>query len=74
MSPEKQKYYDAEVYSFEDIVVLVLYSFPGLRDLQAMSRVNRFYNKAIPDISRLLLLDWSPLLEPKLGYENQSCY
>ena len=61
----------AEVYCFEDILVLVLDSFLGLRDLQSMSRVNTFYNKVVPEISRLLLMDWKPLLKPRLGYENK---
>ena len=32
MRPEKGKYYDAEVYDFKDVVVLVLDSFLGLRE------------------------------------------
>ena len=69
--PGKEKYYDAEVYCFDDVLVLVLNSFLGLRNLQSMSWVNTFYNKVLPEISRLLLLDWKPLLKPQLGYENQ---
>ena len=37
MKPEKEKRYNAGVYHFEDILVLVLDSFLGLRDLQSMS-------------------------------------
>ena len=55
--PKKEKYYDAEVYYFDDILVLVLNSVLGLRDLQAVSLINTFYNKVLPKISRLLLLD-----------------
>ena len=57
---------------FKNIVILVLDSFLGLRDLRAMSWLNKFYNKVVPEISRLLLLDWRPLLKPRLYYENQS--
>ena len=71
MRPEKEKYYDSEVYVFDNSLVLVLHSFLGLRDLQSMSRVNKFYKKIVPEISRLPLLDWKPLLKPQLGYENQ---
>ena len=71
MRPEKEKYYDAEVYCFDDVLVLVLHFFLGLRDLQTMSRVNTFYDKVLPEISRLLLLDLRSLLKPRLGYENQ---
>ena len=70
MRPEKEKYYDAEVHCFDDVLVLVLNSFLGLRELQSMSRVNKFYNKVLPEISRPLLPDWKPLLKPGLGYEN----
>ena len=67
----EKKYHDAEVYHFKDILILVLDSFLALRDLQAMSRVNQFYNKLVPEISTLLVLDWRPLLKPRLDYENQ---
>ena len=70
MRLEKEKYYDAEVYYFKDVLVLVLDSFPGLSDLQSMSQMNKFYNKVVPEISRLLLLDWRPLLESRLDYDN----
>jgi hypothetical protein len=36
-----------------------------------MLRVNKLYNKVVPEVSRLLVLDWKPLLEPRLDYENQ---
>ena len=36
-----------------------------------MSRVNTCYNKVLPEINRLLLLNWRPLLKPQFGYENQ---
>ena len=57
MRPEKEKCYDAEVYDFEDIMILVLESFLGMRDLLALSWMNKFYNERFPEISRLLLLD-----------------
>ena len=44
-------------------MVLVLDSFLGLRDLRALSGVNMFYNKVMPEMSRLLLLDLRPLLD-----------
>ena len=71
MRPEKEKYYDAEVYCFDHILVLDLDSFLGLRDLQSISRVNKFHDKVVPKISRLLVLDLRPLLEPHFDYENQ---
>ena len=57
MRPEKEKYYDAEVYYFDNILVLVVDFFLGLRDLQPMSWVDTFYNKVVPKISIPLLLD-----------------
>ena len=59
------------MYCFGHILVLVLDSFLGLRDLQSISRVNKFHDKVVPKISRLLLLDLRPLLEPHFDYENQ---
>ena len=52
-------------------MVLVQDSFLRLMDMWAMSRVNKFYNRVVPEISRLMLLDWRPLLERQLKYENQ---
>ena len=57
MGPEKEKCYDAEVYDFEDIMVLVLDSFLEMRDLLALSWMKKFYNERFPEISRLLMLD-----------------
>ena len=53
------------------MLVLVLDSSLGLSDLQAMSQVNTFHDKVVPEMNRVLLLDWKPLLEPYLDYENQ---
>ena len=57
MRPEKEKYYDAEVHCFGDVLVLVPNPFLELRELQSISPVNKFYNKVLPESSRLLLLD-----------------
>ena len=51
-------------------MVPVLDSFLGMMNLRALSWVTKFYNKVVPKISRLLSLDWRPLLEPRLDYEN----
>ena len=69
--PEKEEQYDAEAYDFEDFVVLVLDSLTRVIDLLALSLVNKFFNKIVPEISRLFLLAWRPFLEPRLCYENQ---
>ena len=42
----KKKHYDAEVYRFVDILVLVLDSFLGLKNLQSISWANAFYNSS----------------------------
>ena len=49
MKPEQETYYDAEVYDFEDVVVLVLDSSLGIRDLQTLSLVNKFYESSSRD-------------------------
>ena len=53
MGPEKGKYYDAEVHCFDKILVLVLNSFLGLRDLQSMSRVNKFNKSTVNFICQI---------------------
>ena len=32
----------------------------------------QFFRKVVPEIKRLLLVDWRPILQPRLDYESQT--
>ena len=42
------------VYGFEDVVVLVLGSSLGMKDVQAFSLVDKYYKKVVSEISGLM--------------------
>ena len=70
MRPEKSKYYMAGPVTFSNIVVLVLNSFLEKKDLVNLSMTDKLLREVVPEVMRLLLVDWKPLLKPRLDYED----
>ena len=71
MKPDQNKYYNAKVLKFENIITLLLAGFMDVLDVMSLSRVSKFMNKVVPEIVRLLNVDWRPLTRPRLNYKNQ---
>ena len=71
MRPEKDKQYMSGPLIFNNIVVLVLDSHLENSDLLNLSRVSKLFNRVVPEVKILLLVDWRPLLKPRLNYEDQ---
>merc|ERR1712086_1169644 len=71
MKPEQDKYYGVADLTIWNVVVLVVNSFLGMKDLLTLSRSNKLMDKVVPETHRLLKVDWTPLLQPRLNYQDQ---
>jgi hypothetical protein len=71
MKSEEGKYYGLVDLTIWNVVVLVVNSFLCVKDLLALSRSSKLMNKVVPETCRLLKIDWTPILEPRLNYQDQ---
>ena len=71
MKPEEDKYYGLSDVTIWNVVVLVVNSFLCVKDLISLSRLSKLMSTVLPETQRLLKIDWKPLLEPRLNYQNQ---
>jgi len=58
--------------TFSNIVAVVLNSFLENKDLVNLSMTDKLLREVVPEVMRLLLVDWKPLLKPRLDYEDQN--
>ena len=72
MRPEKHKYYVADPVTFLNVVVLVVDSFFANDKLVNLSATSRLLQEVVPEVRRLLTVDWKPLLKPRINYEDQN--
>ena len=72
MKPESDKHYGVLDVTFFNIVVLVLNAWLCVKDLISLSLVNRKLRRVTKEVHRLLKIDWRPLKDDRLNYENQS--
>ena len=71
MKPELDKQYESGPFIFNNIVVLILDAYLENSDLLNLSRVSKLFYRVVPEVKRLLLVDWRPLLKPRLDYMDQ---
>ena len=74
MKPAFDKQYRVLDLSFYDIIVVVLGHFGGIflpEEFVNLALMNTTFFLVIPEILRLLAMDFLPLLEPRLDYEDQ---
>ena len=72
MKPELKKHYSSDPICFYNVAALVMNSFLSPKEMWAIAQLNKFMSVAVPDIKRLLLVDWRPLLQPRYNYELQT--
>ena len=72
MKPELKKQYSSDPICFYNVAALVMNSFLSSKEMWAITQLNKFMSVAVPDIKRLLLVDWRPLLQPRYNYELQT--
>ena len=70
MKPERDKHYGVLDVTFFNIVVLVLNACLCVKDLVSLSLVNRKLRRVTKEVHRLLKIDWRPLKDDRLNYEN----
>ena len=70
--PEKHKYYVAGPVTFLNVVVLVVGSFLANDELVNLPANSRLLQEVVPEVRRLLTVDWKPLLKPRINYEDQN--
>ena len=75
MKPETTKSYSIDIPNFYNILVPVIVEMREIlssQDLSSLTCINKNINKVLPEIIRLLKIDWRPLLEPRLNYQDQT--
>ena len=72
MKPELKKHYSSDPICFYNVAALVMNSFLSPKEFWVIAQLNKFMSIAVPDIKRLLLVDWRPLLQPRYNYELQT--
>ena len=72
MRPEKHKYYVAGPVTFLNVVVLAVDSFLANDELVNLSAASRLLQEVVPEVKRLLSVDWKSLLKTRINYEDQN--
>ena len=70
--PEKHKYYVAGPVTFLNAVVLAVDSFLANDELVNLSAASRLLQEVVPEVKRLLSVDWKSLLKTIINYEDQN--
>ena len=72
MKPELEKQYSSDPICFHNVITLVIISFLSSREMWVITQLDKLLSIAVPEIKRLLLIDWRPLLQPRYNYELQN--
>ena len=72
MKPELEKPYSSDPICFHNVITLVVISFLSSREIWVTTQLDKLLSIAVPEIKRLLLIDWRPLLQPRYNYELQN--
>ena len=67
----RKKGYGLDHPIFENILVIILGKYLKGVEISRLARVNRFFGKVVPEIMRLLNVNWRPITEHRLDYNNQ---
>ena len=71
MKPDPEKFYNVDRLSVENVIVLALAEMLGARDSVALTCASKTFQTVVPEVARLLKVDWRPLLEPRFDYQLQ---
>jgi hypothetical protein len=74
MKLNKSHYYQVQDLGFENVIVIVLKPVEGdLSDtcIKKLNCLSRLFNEMTTDVCRLRNLDFSKLIEPRIGYADQ---
>ena len=76
MRPSLDKWYrvgDLHLYNVITTIIKECRTTFSKEDLANLRLVNKDYAAIVPKVIRWLRIDYTPLREPRLGYENQEC-
>ncbi len=76
MRPSLDKWYrvgDLHLYNVITTIIKECRVTFSKEDLANLRLVNKDYGAIVPKVIRWLRIDYTPLHEPRLGYENQEC-
>ena len=71
MKPHKNKSYGLVEPIFRNILVFLVGTFLTKMEVSVLALANKLFAKVIPEISRLLTLNWKPIVEPRPDYDDQ---
>ena len=57
---------------YVSIITRVMNSFLSSKETWAITQLDKLFSIAVPEIKRLLLIDWRPLPDPECNYELQN--
>ena len=72
MKPDPKKHYIYGPIFFGNVLALIMNSFLSAKDMLSIALTCIFFRKVVPETKILLLLDWGPILQPRLDYESQT--
>jgi hypothetical protein len=77
MLPSIKKYYQVQELTLYNVITTVIKEYRSSfnsTDLHNLARINRDFSKMIPNTTRWLWLDFSPLRKPRYHYKGQTRY
>ena len=75
MKPMSNKYYRVSNINFKNVLVPIIVEMNKFfyeADFAFLACTYKDLCKMVPEICRLIKIDWSPLLEPRIGYQDQT--
>ena len=71
MKPHKNKSYGLVEPIFINVLVFLVGTYLTKMEASVLASVNKLFAKVIPHISRLLKINWKPVVEPRPKYYDQ---
>ena len=71
MKQHKNKSYGLLDPIFRNVLNFLVGTYLTKRETQVLASVNKLFQKVIPQISKLLKIDWRPIVEPRPKYYDQ---
>ena len=71
MKPHKNKSYGLVEPIFRNVLIFLVGTYLTKMETSVLTSVNKLFAKVIPQISRLLKINWKPIVEPRPKYYDQ---
>ena len=71
MKPDRKKSYSVEDPTIFNVLVFLVGTYLSTTEVLVLSKLNKLCAEVVPEIKRLLKINWKPIVEPRQDYDHQ---